>query len=179
MGFPRLRAAGRKESRWWNVQFAFRQCSFNSLDEEQLEPIPQITCSLTQASRCSIDTVVRTLDPNALIIKCNRRGRQVDHTAPQWTVHHVGLSCPAKHIYIICIILSCVILPRGTKQKKQNKTLLLRWHGYELRTDRVQAMSRGHVLAACRFVLLMRLSFVRICSANAPLMWLNLVSTQR
>lgn len=157
MGFPRLRAAGRKESRWWNVQFAFRQCSFNSLDEEQLEPIPQITCSLTQASRCSIDTVVRTLDPNALIIKCNRRGQQGDHTTLQWTVHHVGSSSSNTHIYIICIMLSCVILPRDAKKKK--KALLLRWHGYELRTDRVQTVSRGHVLAARRFVLLMRLSF--------------------
>lgn len=40
--------------------------------EEGGWPIPQITCSLIAASRCSIDTVVRPEDPDALIINCNR-----------------------------------------------------------------------------------------------------------
>lgn len=109
------------------VQFAFHHCSFNSLGEEQLEPIPQITCSLIQASRCSIDTVVRMLDPNALIIICKGRGRQGDHTAPQWTVHHMDfpVSHPTTHIYIIYITLRCVVLP-GV-QKKKNTTSVLTW----------------------------------------------------
>lgn len=38
---------------------------------KEKEPLPQITCSLIAARRCSIDTVVRPKDSEALIINCN------------------------------------------------------------------------------------------------------------
>lgn len=85
--------------------------------EEELEPIPQITCSLIQASRCSIDTIVCTLGPNALIINCNRRGKQGDQHRSVKRTMFTPLSCvtPTTHIYIIYIILNCVILPAEEK----------------------------------------------------------------
>lgn len=115
MGILRLRAKKRKKSRWWNVQFAFRQCSFSSLCEEKLEPIPQITCSLIQASSCSIDTVVRTLDPNALLIALEEEGGETTQHRSVPCTMFTPLSCvtPTTNIYIIYIILNCVILPGG------------------------------------------------------------------
>lgn len=146
------------------MQFAFRQCSSNRLCEEEPEPIPQITCSLIQASRCSIDTVVRTLDPNELIINCNRRGRQGDHSAPQCTDSHVCLSVtPKTHICIIYIILNWVIHPGG--------------RGPYFCVD--MATNSGRRFTAPRFVLLMRLSFVHICSANVPRVPRDWISSPR
>lgn len=130
MGLLRLWATKRKESRWWNVQFAFRQCSFNSLCEEGPEPIPQITCSLIQASRCSIDTVVRTQNPNELIINCNRRGRQGDHTAPQYTKNHVySFLCHTNNTYLHHLYNSQLCYTPCGKG-----ALLLHWHGYSGQT---------------------------------------------
>lgn len=50
---------------------------------EEEEPIPQITCSLIAASGCSIDTVVRPKDSEALIINCKGIEKQGVCTALQ------------------------------------------------------------------------------------------------
>lgn len=97
-------------------------------EEEEGWPIPQITCSLIAASRCSIDTVVRPEDPGALIINCNRKEKQGVYTALQ--LYAVDWSYCMKYSqsvsYIILIIppFEGIIRLVGEQQKKHAKTFL-------------------------------------------------------